>query len=771
MKPQPVLCEFTSIDELQAIQDNLARRAGISSVIVTPEGEQLTKLSNPTELYELVQSTEKGRQRYVESFKAMHESALSSSEEEVHYCFSECGYYIAPIMIEGDHIATVCTGHFINKRFTSEQLRSLEEIALEIEVNPALLVEAAKKMRVVAADTVRQSARPLLDVSSLVTRLEARATKADQSLAWLLDSHAQLQIHVDQHSSELSKTNEQLRQEIAERQQVERSLIEEKNLLRSLVDLLETMDVGITVQDREYNITYQNSFMQKNFGGLGKKCYDVYEKRPHICDGCPVKKAFHDGEPHNSDRKTPGPNGGVLYWENTAHPIRNAAGETTACFEVVRNITERKKTEEALLRLKTAIEQSMDGIVVTDLTGHVQYSNPAWAAMHGYTPEELLGKHLSIFHDEQQMEKDVDPFNNHVFENGSAESEIGHVRKDGTVFPTFMTVAVLKDEKSNSIGLVGVAHDITERKQAEANLQATQKELQDLSRRAGMAEVATGVLHNVGNVLNSVNVSVSLIVEQVHQSKLTSLTRAAKLIDEQKDNLVTFITEDDRGKHLPWFLTALSEKLSSEQSTILTELEALSSNIEHIKTIVSAQQSYAGVIGVVEPVLLDELLEDALHISTSSVQQHSILVVREYTELPPIEVERQKLMQIFINLVRNAEHALIEHGSDKKQLTLRTTVSGEDRVKVDVSDNGIGIPANDLTKIFAYGFTTKQDGGGRGFGLHHCALLAKEMGGTLKAQSDGLGTGATFTLELPLKTIPAVRRDQSKLDSNAASGG
>ncbi len=747
----PLLDEFTCIKELQTIQDDFARSAGISSVIISPEGEPITNFSNPTSFHELIQSTEKGRRCWLESLKEMTKAAPASPEWKVRYCFSKCGYYIAPIIIDGEHLATICTGQFITKRFTSEQLKSLEEIALTIGLNPVLFIEAAKKMRVLDENTVLQNARLLFGISSLIIKLEYRTNKLKKEHSLPQDAHAELENRVNQHSNESRKTNERLRQEISEHQQAEKPLIDEKNLLRSLIDLLETMDVGITVQDQNYNITYQNSFMQKNFGGLGGKCYEIYEKRHDICDGCPVKQAFRDGQPHNSERITFTPDGEAFFWETTAHPIRNSAGEITACFEVVRNVTKYKRTEEALQRLKTAIEQSMDGIAVTDLDGTVQYVNLAWASMHGYAPEELIGKHLSVFHNEIQLERDVDPFNKHVFSIGSAKGEVGHVRKNGTAFPTLMTVAVLKDENGNSIGLVGVAHDITEQKQAEANLQEAQKELQDVSRRAGMAEVATGVLHNVGNVLNSVNVSVSLIAEEVHQSKVKSLTRAANLVNEQADNLVKFITEDDRGKHLPQFLTSLAETLSNEQDTILTELQLLNKNIEHIKTIVKTQQSYAGVSGLIEPVSLDDLLEDALRINAASFQRYSIMVVREYEKLPLIEVERQKLIQILVNLVRNAKHALIEHGGKDKRITLKTTPAGEDHVKIDISDNGAGIPAHNLTKIFAYGFTTRKGSGGHGFGLHHCALLAKEMGGSLTVQSSGLGTGATFTLELPLK--------------------
>jgi signal transduction histidine kinase len=89
----------------------------------------------------------------------------------------------------------------------------------------------------------------------------------------------------------------------------------------------------------------------------------------------------------------------------------------------------------------------------------------------------------------------------------------------------------------------------------------------------------------------------------------------------------------------------------------------------------------------------------------------------------------------------------MESGCDGKQVTLRVA-SGEGRVRVSVIDNGVGIPAENLTRIFNQGFTTRKDG--HGFGLHSGALAARELGGSLHVHSDGAGQGASFTLELPL---------------------
>jgi len=130
-----------------------------------------------------------------------------------------------------------------------------------------------------------------------------------------------------------------------------------------------------------------------------------------------------------------------------------------------------------------------------------------------------------------------------------------------------------------------------------------------------------------------------------------------------------------------------------------------------------------------------------------AIERHGVQLVREYSRSPAVLVEKHKVLQILVNLIRNAKYALDERGHSDKRLTLRVGVNGNDMVKILVIDNGVGIPPENLERIFAHGFTTKKHG--HGFGLHSSVLAAKEMGGTLTVHSDGPGTGATFTLELP----------------------
>jgi signal transduction histidine kinase len=277
-------------------------------------------------------------------------------------------------------------------------------------------------------------------------------------------------------------------------------------------------------------------------------------------------------------------------------------------------------------------------------------------------------------------------------------------------------------------------------------LETTHKQLVDVSRRGGMAEVATNVLHNVGNVLNSVNISTGLIVEAVKKSKVSGLAKVVVLLREHAHDLGTYITHDERGKHVPAHLAQLAEHLMADQQTMVNELDSLRRNIEHIKEIVAVQQNYATFGGVKEMIDVINLVEDGMRMNEGGFTRHRVEVVREFESVPPMNLEKHKFLQIVVNLLRNAKHACQESERTDKRLTVRVA-NGDGRVKISVIDNGIGISTDNLTRIFNHGFTTKKNG--HGFGLHSGALAAMEMGGSLTARSDGLGHGAVFTLELP----------------------
>jgi C4-dicarboxylate-specific signal transduction histidine kinase len=308
--------------------------------------------------------------------------------------------------------------------------------------------------------------------------------------------------------------------------------------------------------------------------------------------------------------------------------------------------------------------------------------------------------------------------------------------------------ALQRAQETLSDQVLKLQHEIAERKRAETNLAEAHSQLVETSRQAGMAEVATGVLHNVGNVLTSMNVSATLVSDRVRQSKAENLIKAAMLLREHAAHLEEFLTRDPKGKVLLDYLPNIGAHLTQERGEILKELELLTKNLDHIKDVVSMQQDYAKFSGIIEPVSIAELIDDASQINEAVFARHGIKVVRKYAKVPAVAVDKHKVLQILVNLMRNAKYAMDQQGRNDRRLTLRVEPVGSDRVRVTVRDTGVGIAPENLVRIFSHGFTTKRDG--HGFGLHSCALAAKEMGGALFAQSDGEGKGATFILELPI---------------------
>jgi len=291
--------------------------------------------------------------------------------------------------------------------------------------------------------------------------------------------------------------------------------------------------------------------------------------------------------------------------------------------------------------------------------------------------------------------------------------------------------------------------EIEERQRAQAETERLQSQLLDASRRAGQAEVASSVLHNVGNVLNSVNISTSLVTDRLRKMRLPGVLKTANLLAEHAADLARFLNTDERGRRLPAYLGDLGRHLVAEQQDLLEELSSLGQHVEHIKEIVAMQQSYARFGGVLEKVDLAELTEMALKMDASSYARHGVKLLREFEATPPVMVDKHKVLQILGNLARNAKQACRDSAQPEKRVVVRIRRSGPDRVRIEVADNGVGIAAEDQTRVFSYGFTTRKDG--HGFGLHSSALAAKEMGGTLIAQSDGKQKGACFVLELPLQ--------------------
>ncbi|WP_395832728.1 ATP-binding protein [Archangium violaceum] len=272
-------------------------------------------------------------------------------------------------------------------------------------------------------------------------------------------------------------------------------------------------------------------------------------------------------------------------------------------------------------------------------------------------------------------------------------------------------------------------------------------QLVQTARRAGMAEIATNVLHNVGNVLNSVYTSAQVARERMTGMRLEHVSRITHMLEEHQSDLITFLTQDERGRHLMPFLKKLGQNLLDDRQEIVTLLEDVGRYTEHIGDIVKVQQNYARTPRMLEPVQMEELVEDAIRINSAGLVRHQVKVERQLACLPPLRTDKHKALMILVNLVSNAKYAMDSVPVDDRRLIVKMEQTTDNHVRLAIHDNGMGIEPEMLTRIFQYGFTTREEG--HGFGLHSSALAAQELGGSLTVHSAGPGLGATFTLEMP----------------------
>ncbi len=318
---------------------------------------------------------------------------------------------------------------------------------------------------------------------------------------------------------------------------------------------------------------------------------------------------------------------------------------------------------------------------------------------------------------------------------------------DGQKFWTEVFFSPIPDAAGNVCGVTLYGRDITARREAGEKLEDLHRRLMSASFQAGAAEFATGILHNVGNTLNSVNVSANVVAEKLGASKVAGLVKAAELFQQHEGDLVEFISKDPRGSKLGSYVVALADALAGERDDIQKEVASLTTKIEHIKSIIQLQQDHAKLGGVIEKASLSVLVDDALRLHEVSLGRLGIEIERHYQPLAPVSIDRHKLLQILVNLLGNARHAHIKGGAAHKRLILRIAQGEEGMIRVEVQDNGVGIPAENMSKIFRQGFTTKADG--HGFGLHMSLLMAKGLGGSLSVVSQGPDRGATFTVLIP----------------------
>jgi two-component system cell cycle sensor histidine kinase/response regulator CckA len=496
--------------------------------------------------------------------------------------------------------------------------------------------------------------------------------------------------------------------DITERKRAEEELGAEKNKLQAMID---AMEYGISIRDLDYNIIYQNEVLRNFFGDrLGEKCYQAYEGKDKICDGCPVEMAYKNGKSHTYERKIKMPSGEIAFWENTANPIRDTRGKIVSCLEIARNITERKRAEKALReseqKYRALFEESKDVIYMSTPEGKFLDINSAGIELFGYpSKEEIL--RIDITNDLYANPDDREKFQQVLARQGYVKDyEVVFKRRDGEHIIVLLTSAAVPDEKGKIIAYRGIMKDITERKRLEQQLLQAQK-------MEAIGQLAGGIAHDFNNILTAIIGFGTLL--KIETSK-----------DDLLRSYVTqILTSAERAANLTQALLAFSRR------------QIISPKPMNLNEIIQGVER-----------LLSRLIGEDIELST-------FLTDKELT----VMADSGQIETVLMNLATNARDAMPDGGS----LIIKTELTefnhefikahGYDRpgfyALISVEDTGHGMDEKTKARIFEPFFTTKEVGKGTGLGLSMVYGIVKQHDGYINLYSEP-GMGSTFKIYLPL---------------------
>jgi len=550
-------------------------------------------------------------------------------------------------------------------------------------------------------ETARENAIKMLK-GELTSPHQFRVIHNDNSIHWVVESVTSIQYHGRQ--AILANLVD-----ITAHKQLEVALQAERNKLQSLIDALE---YTITIQDTEYNIIYQNEPSRVASGGdhLGEKCYQAYEGRERVCDKCPVEEAFKDGKTHTAERRTK-ISGKVVFWENTAIPIRDAEGKVVSCMELARDVTERKEQEQALAdeltQRRLLIDKSLDGIVVLDEDAKVVEANQRFADMLGYTLEEVSELHTWDLDKNLPPEKLLEMGRN-VDEKG-LHLETTQTRKDGSVIDVEISISGIMYGGRKLIFCI--QRDVTERKRAREEREALLQEITKSNRRLEGAnkelqDFVYVASHDLREPLRKISSFGTLLqdslegkLDEDQQENFEFMIDGARRMQDMIDDLLTY--------------SRLTTRAKPPQQVFLNEV------IENLKKLELAT-------------LLDETL-GTIHIPEP---------------LPPVQADLPQMNQLFQNLIGNGlkfhqegvppEIIIRAHGVDNKM------------IQIEVEDNGIGIDEKYHEQLFVMfkRLHSQAQYDGSGIGLAICKKIVERHGGDIGVKSTP-GKGSIFWFTLP----------------------
>jgi len=481
------LRELVDVDIIQSIQDRFAKTVGVSSVIFLPNGDALTRFSNPTEFCSLIQSTKEGRRRCFQSFTEMNRKAAELSEPEIMYCFAYGAHFVAPIIIDGERKATMYAGQFRPEKFSPEQLKELEKIAVEIDLDPELLAREAKNMRTVKDKVVWACLNSFFRTVKVIAELGAQAFELRQTKDALQNAHDGLEMRVRERTAELIGTNEELRQEIAERKAVEDALRESEEKYRTLIENVQ--DGVFLIQDGELKFVNEafariSGYTVEEIIGMSFRGLVAPEDRDMVADryvrmmageDVPMEYEFHGIQKNGDTRTTVYMTIGLLEYQGKP-----------AVIGTLKDITGQKQAEQSLQETEAELKHIIEvvpGIIakVNAHTGYFTYCNPALSSMLGFSPVEFLARPFIEFVHPDDRQSTINEVEKQLKGSPLAMFENRYICKNGS-YKWLEWRATAADEKEV---IYAAATDITERKQAEDALRESEEKLRSIIEQSG----------------------------------------------------------------------------------------------------------------------------------------------------------------------------------------------------------------------------------------------------------------------------------------------
>ncbi len=494
--------------------------------------------------------------------------------------------------------------------------------------------------------------------------------------------------------------------DITEHKKMEEELFKEKNRLQSI---LEVMDNFLTIRDLDYTIIYQNESITKLLGNkIGEKCYTAYERKNSICEGCPAELAYKDGKSHISEREVMLPSGEIIYLENIANPMRDANGKIFACLEVSTDVTERKKSADALReseeKYRTLVESAGETIATIDENGTFLFMNRTAAKRLSVDPENYTGTTMWDLFPKHIADLQIANVRN-VIKTGQGMNRFNTTEIRGRPRWYNTTIEPLRNAGGKVTAALILARDITEFKKAQQELDKYREEMARTEQLASVGTLSAFAAHELTQPLTVIR----LLLENALKKLKTSYTQET-----------------------------VAEKLKE----CLTEVTNITSVVNRLRNF--ARKS-SGKIST--EINLEDVALQIVNIFNESAQQAGLTILLEgMDELPHIYSNEKDMEQLFFSLVDNALQA--EQNKKNRQLFISGSVKDK-CVELSFRDNCGGIPPDNLERIFEPFFTTKSPGKGTGLGLCIVKDIVSRSGGKIHVESK-LSKGTTFVITLPI---------------------